>query len=134
MFSVYQELRKAGLRATFPRVRVLQVLIDSPERHMSAEDIFKAMLGSGSEVGLATIYRVLTQLENAGLLESHNFNNGHKVYELNRGDDHDHMVCIDSGRVIEFRSPKIEELQQEIAEKHGYEVAERSLVLYVKPK
>ena len=128
------ELKKAGLKVTHPRVRILQVLESSPNRHLSAEDVYKALLDAGEDVGLATVYRVLTQFENAGLVERHNFDGGHSVFELDRGDHHDHMVCIETGTVIEFHNEEIESLQRQIADEHGYEIAEHSLVLYVRPK
>lgn len=128
------ELRKAGLKVTLPRVKILQILEASSARHMSAEDVFKALLDAGEDVGLATVYRVLTQFEDAGLVESHNFDGGHKVFELDNGDHHDHMVCVDSGQVIEFHNQEIERLQEQIAEQHGYEITGHSLVLYVKKK
>ena len=128
-----QELRKVGLKVTLPRVKILQILENSRDRHMSAEDVFKALLEAGEEVGIATVYRVLTQFEDAGLVESHNFDGGHKVFELDSGDHHDHMVCVDSGKVIEFHNEEIERLQDEIARQHGYEITGHNLVLYVKP-
>ncbi|WP_018274636.1 ferric iron uptake transcriptional regulator [Teredinibacter turnerae] len=128
-----QELRKAGLKVTLPRVKILQILENSPERHLSAEDVYKMLMEAGEDVGLATVYRVLTQFEGAGLVERHNFDGGHSVFELDRGDHHDHMVCVESGRVIEFHNEKIEQLQKEIAEDHGYDITGHSLVLYVKP-
>ena len=129
-----QELRKAGLKVTHPRMRILELLDQARPRHMTAEDIYRALLGHGDEIGLATVYRVLTQFEAAGLVLKHNFEGGHAVYELDRGDHHDHMVDIDTGKVIEFQSPEIEELQRQVAAKHGYEIEEHSLVLYVRPK
>ncbi len=129
-----QELRKAGLKVTLPRVKILQILESSEQRHMSAEDVFKALLESGEDVGLATVYRVLTQFESAGLVERHNFDGGHSVFELDRGDHHDHMVCVDTGDVIEFHSEEIEALQEKVANDNGYELTGHSLVLYVKPK
>lgn len=129
-----QELRKAGLKVTLPRVKILQILENSPERHLSAEDVYKMLMEAGEDVGLATVYRVLTQFEGAGLVERHNFDGGHSVFELDRGDHHDHMVCVESGRVIEFHNERIEQLQKEIAADHGYEITGHSLVLYVKPK
>ncbi len=128
-----QELKKAGLKVTHPRVKILQILENSSDRHMSAEDVFKALLDAGEEVGIATVYRVLTQFEDAGLVESHNFDGGHKVFELDSGDHHDHMVCVESGKVIEFHNEEIERLQEEIARQHGYEITGHSLVLYVRP-
>ncbi|MBU2984765.1 ferric iron uptake transcriptional regulator [Saccharophagus degradans] len=129
-----QELRKAGLKVTLPRVKILQILENSQDRHLSAEDVYKALLEAGEDVGLATVYRVLTQFESAGLVERHNFDGGHSVFELDRGDHHDHMVCVESGKVIEFHNERIEQLQEEIAAEHGYEISGHSLVLYVKPK
>jgi len=129
-----QELKKVGLKVTLPRVKILQILESSDNRHMSAEDVYKALLEAGEDVGLATVYRVLTQFETAGLVERHNFDGGHSVFELDRGDHHDHMVCIETGKVIEFHNDQIEDLQQRIAEDHGYEITGHSLVLYVKPK
>lgn len=134
MTNENQELRKVGLKVTLPRVKILQILENSTDRHMSAEDVFKALLDAGEDVGLATVYRVLTQFEDAGLVESHNFDGGHKVFELDNGDHHDHMVCVESGKVIEFHNPEIERLQEQIAESHGYEITGHSLVLYVKPR
>jgi len=129
-----QELRKAGLKVTLPRVKILQMLESSDNHHMSAEDVYKSLMEAGDDVGLATVYRVLTQFESAGLVERHNFDGGHSVFEIARGDHHDHMVCMDSAEVIEFHNEEIEKLQQQIAEEHGYELVDHSLVLYVKPK
>lgn len=129
-----QELRKVGLKVTLPRVKILQILESSDNRHMSAEDVYKALLDAGEDVGLATVYRVLTQFETAGLVERHNFDGGHSVFELDRGDHHDHMVCIETGKVIEFHNEEIEALQTRIAEEAGYDITGHSLVLYVKPK
>ncbi|MBC6904225.1 ferric iron uptake transcriptional regulator [Saccharophagus sp. K07] len=128
-----QELRKAGLKVTLPRVKILQFLENSKERHLSAEDVYKALLDSGEDVGLATVYRVLTQFEQAGLVERHNFDGGHSVFELDSGQHHDHLVCAETGKVIEFHSEKIEQLQLEIAAELGYELTGHSLVLYGKP-
>ena len=128
-----QELRKAGLKVTLPRVKILQILEGSQGRHMSAEDVYKALLEAEEDVGLATVYRVLTQFEGAGLVVRHNFDSGHSVFELERGDHHDHMVCMESGEIVEFIDPEIEKLQHEIAAKHGYEIVDHNLVLYVKP-
>ena len=128
------DLKKAGLKATLPRIRILEILEDTEEPHMSAEDVYKTLLDAGEEVGLATVYRVLTQFESAGLVIRHNFDSGHSVFELDRGDHHDHMVCVDTGKVVEFHNEDIERLQKEIASKHGYELVDHSLVLYVKEK
>lgn len=129
-----QELRKAGLKITLPRLKILEILENANNRHLSAEDIYKDLLDSGEEIGLATVYRVLTQFEGAGLVTRHNFEGGHSVFELDDGEHHDHMVCVDSGDVIEFTSDEIERLQHEIADKHGFELIDHSLVLYVKSK
>ena len=129
-----KELRDAGLKVTLPRLRILEILEGVETRHLSAEDIYKELLNSGEDIGLATVYRVLTQFENAGLVMRHNFESGHSVFELDEGKHHDHMVCIQSGDVIEFVSEDIERLQREVAEKHGYELIDHSLVLYVKRK
>lgn len=107
---------------------------DAPDKHMSAEDVYKSLLGAGEEVGLATVYRVLTQFETAGLVIRHNFDSGHSVFEIDQGNHHDHMVCLKTGKVIEFHNDEIEKLQQKIAEEHGFELEDHSLVLYVLPK
>ena len=129
-----QDLRSAGLKVTLPRVKILQILEDSDEhdRHMSAEDVYQALRDAGEDVGLATVYRVLTQFEGAGLVTRHNFEGGQAVFELDHGDHHDHMVCEDTGQVIEFNDPVIEERQRKIAEEHGYELVGHSLVLKVR--
>jgi len=132
--SEAQDLKEAGLKATGPRMRILELLEHSHLKHMSAEDVYKALLDAGEDAGLATVYRVLTQFEAAGLVVRHNFDSGHSVYELNRGGHHDHMVCIKTGRVIEFENEEIEALQQRIANEHGYVLEDHSLVLYVRPK
>ena len=130
-----QDLRKVGLKVTHPRMRILELLEQkSAQHHLSAEDIYRQLLEHGDEIGLATIYRVLTQFEAAGLVLKHNFEGGQAVYELDRGGHHDHMVDVDTGKIIEFESSEIEKLQREIAAKHGYELEEHSLVLYVRKK
>ena len=131
-----QELRKAGLKVTLPRVKILQILESSEtgQRHMSAEDVYRALLAAGEDVGLATVYRVLTQFETAELVTRHNFETGHSVFELAKGEHHDHMVCIESGDVIEFSDPVIEERQRQIADEHGYQLVDHALVLYVRKK
>ena len=128
------DLKKAGLKATLPRIRILQILEESEGKHLSAEDVYKILLDHGEEVGLATVYRVLTQFEAAGLVIRHNFDSGHSVFELDSGTHHDHMVHLDTGEIIEFQNEEIEELQRKIARKHGFDLIEHSLVLYVKPK
>lgn len=117
-----------------PRLRILGILEASEFKHMSAEDVYKAILAAGEDVGLATIYRVLTQFEAAGLVKRHNFDSGHSVFELDRGGHHDHMVCLKTNKVIEFNNEEIEQLQKKIAEDHGYDLQDHSLVLYVTPK
>ena len=129
-----QDLRAAGLKVTSPRLKILEVLETNPERHLSAEGVYKALLESGEEFGLATVYRVLTQFESAGLVARHNFEGGTAVFELTDRTHHDHMVCLKTGDVIEFVDDRIEEIQKEIAEKHGYVIEDHSLVLYVRPK
>ena len=129
-----QELRKAGLKVTLPRVKILEILEHSKQRHLSAEDIYKELLHTGEDIGLATVYRVLTQFESAGLVKRHNFEGGHSVFEMDEGEHHDHMVCIETGDVIEFINDEIERLQKEIAKQHGFELVDHSLVLYVKPR
>lgn len=129
-----QDLRKVGLKVTHPRMRILEILETAGARHMTAEDIYRQLLGHEEDIGLATVYRVLTQFEAAGLVLKHNFEGGQAVFELDRGKHHDHMVDLDTGRVIEFTSEEIERLQREIADKHGYTIEEHSLVLYVRQK
>ncbi|MCY4278433.1 MAG: ferric iron uptake transcriptional regulator [Gammaproteobacteria bacterium] len=129
-----KELQKAGLKITLPRLRVLEIFEDSDERHLSAEDVYRKVLDSDASIGLATIYRVLTQFESAGILDRHNFDDGHAVYELASIDHHDHMVDVDSGEVIEFVNHDIEALQREIAEQHGYDLVDHALVLYVRKR
>ncbi|MFK8068723.1 MAG: ferric iron uptake transcriptional regulator [Gammaproteobacteria bacterium] len=129
-----QDIKKAGLKVTLPRIRILQILENSEQRHMSAEDVYKALIEADEDVGLATIYRVLTQFEAAGLVVRHNFEEGHSVFELAEGEHHDHMICLETGKIIEFHDEAIEERQREIADVNGYELREHSLVLYVKPK
>jgi len=128
------ELRKAGLKVTLPRVKIMQILESAEPRHMSAEDVYKSLMDAGDDVGLATVYRVLTQFENAGLVIRHNFDGGHAVFELDDGEHHDHIVCVDSGEVFEFYDEKIEQRQKEIVEAKGYELVDHSLVLYVRKK
>lgn len=126
------ELKKAGLKATLPRLRILEILEKGGDRHMSAEDVYRALLEAGEDVGLATIYRVLTQFESAGIVERHNFDGTHAVFEIARGPHHDHMVCLDTGDVIEFFDEEIERRQRAIVAAHGYELHDHSLVLYVR--
>ena len=126
------ELKKAGLKVTLPRLRILE-LLEEDKAHLSAEDIYRKLIDAGEEVGLATVYRVLTQFEQAGICIRHNFEEGHAVYELTPSDHHDHMVCLDTGDVIEFTDDVIEERQKILATEHGYEIIDHSMVLYVKP-
>ncbi len=131
-----QELRKAGLKVTLPRVKILQLLeqAETDNQHLSAEDVYRALMESGEDVGLATVYRVLTQFETAGLVVRHNFETGHSVFELAKGEHHDHMVCMETGEVIEFCDEVIERRQRELVAERGFELLDHSLVLYVRPK
>lgn len=129
-----RNLRQAGLKVTHPRLRILELLEHAKPRHMTAEDIYRQLLASGEEIGLATIYRVLMQFESAGLVLKHNFEGGTAVYELDRGEHHDHMVDVETGKVVEFHSDEIEALQNRIAEAHGYDIVDHALVLYVRKK
>ncbi len=128
------KLRNAGLKATAARIRVLQLLEQSTVQHLSAEDIYKRLLETGAEIGLATVYRVLSQFEEAGLVTRHNFEEGRSVFERASGDHHDHMVDLESGKVIEFVDDEIERLQKAIADKHGYEIVSHNLVMFVRPR
>lgn len=124
------DLKSAGLKATLPRLKVLSLFENSKERHLSAEDIYKVMLNTGEDVGLATVYRVLTQFEQAGLLIRHHFEGGKAVFELNTGGHHDHIVCVKCGRVEEFYDAEIEKRQETAAAKHGFKVQDHSLTIY----
>ncbi len=128
-----QELRKAGLKVTLPRLKILEILENDGMRHLSAEDIYRELLDLGEDIGLATVYRVLTQFEAAGLVKRHNFEGGHSVFELDDGGHHDHMVCIESGDVVEFMNEDIERLQHDIAKAHNFELVGHNMVLYVRP-
>jgi Fur family ferric uptake transcriptional regulator len=125
-----QELRKAGLKITLPRVKILELLENSPIHHMSAEDVYKALLEQGEDVGLATVYRVLTQFETAGIVERHHFEGGHSVFELKDSDHHDHIVCVVCGKVVEFKDDIIEERQLAKAHELGFRLTGHSLQLY----
>lgn len=127
-----RELKNAGLKVTHPRLKVLEILTRAEPHHLSAEDVYKQLIGADASVGLATVYRVLTQFEAAGIVERHNFDDGHAVYEVSRNVHHDHMVDVDTGRVLEFVNDRIETLQREIAAEHGYELVDHELVLYVR--
>ena len=124
------DLRQAGLKTTVPRLKVLNILESNRDRHLSAEDVYKILLADDETIGLATVYRVLTQFESAGLVLRHNFEGERAVFELNDQDHHDHMVCIDCGRVIEFYDKTIERQQKLIASKHGFEIKDHALYLY----
>ncbi|HFD92162.1 MAG TPA: ferric iron uptake transcriptional regulator [Gammaproteobacteria bacterium] len=124
------DLKKAGLKITLPRLKILQILESRKMRHMSAEDVYKALLESGEDVGLATVYRVLTQFEAAGLVSRHHFEEGHSVYELNQGEHHDHILCVKCGKVDEFMDEVIEERQRRIAEEAGYQITDHCLYIY----
>ncbi len=130
MATENQELRKAGLKVTLPRVKILQILESSENKHMSAEDVYKALIEADEDVGLATVYRVLTQFETAGLVMRHHFEGGHSVFEMTPVDHHDHIGCNKCGRVEEFFDELIEEQQEKIAEKYGFKITDHSLYLY----
>ena len=125
-----KDLRKAGLKVTGPRLKILEILEGSPTRHMSAEGIYKRLIESNEDIGLATVYRVLTQFQAAGLVSRHHFEDGMAVFELNQGTHHDHIVCLDCGRVEEFIDESIEERQEEIAKRLGYELRDHAMTLY----
>ena len=124
------ELKASGLKATFPRLKILEIFQNSQIRHLAAEDIYRILLAENMEVGLATVYRVLTQFEQAGLLKRNYFETGKAIFELNEGEHHDHLVCIDCGWVEEFHDKEIEKRQQMIAEERGYKIVDHSLALY----
>jgi Fur family ferric uptake transcriptional regulator len=125
-----KDLRKAGLKVTLPRLKILELLENSPTRHLSAEEIYKKLLELSEDIGLATVYRVLTQFEGAGLVTRHHFENGMAVFEINRGTHHDHIVCMDCGAVEEFVDAEIESRQNAIAQRLGFRIEEHSMVLY----
>ncbi len=125
-----EELKSSGLKATLPRLKILEVFQKSSQRHMTAEDVFKVLLADGSDVGLATVYRVLMQFEQAGLLSRHHFEAGKAVFELNEGKHHDHLVCLDCGWVEEFVDAEIEKRQHSIAVARGFELQDHALSLY----
>ena len=124
------ELRKAGLKVTLPRMKILDILEHTSSRHQSAEDVYKALLDTGEDIGLATVYRVLTQFEAAGLVTRHHFEGGHSVFELNEGSHHDHIVCVKCGQVDEFIDETIEKRQKAIAADLGYELTDHCLYMY----
>ena len=125
-----QDLRKAGLKATLPRITILTLFENSEQRHLSADDVYRELLNGGEDIGLATVYRVLTQFESAGLLMRHHFESGKAVFELNSGSHHDHLVCMQCGRVEEFYEPEIERLQDQVAEQRQFKIRDHSLYLY----
>lgn len=128
-----EELKSSGLKATLPRIKILDVFRHHPERrHMTAEDVYKALLTEGADIGLATVYRVLTQFEQAGLLSRSNFESGRAVYELNEGQHHDHLVCLDCARVEEFFDAQIEQRQRVVAAERGFAIQEHALALYAR--
>ncbi|MBQ1761621.1 MAG: ferric iron uptake transcriptional regulator [Aquincola sp.] len=131
------ELKSSGLKATLPRIKILEVFQRADQRHMTAEDVFKALLAEGADIGLATVYRVLMQFEQAGLLSRSHFESGKSVFELNEGQHHDHLVCLTCGRVEEFFDAEIEKRQRSVAQSRGFELHDHSLALYaacVKPQ
>ena len=128
--TTLQDLKTTGLKATAPRLKILNLFEHSEVRHLSAEDVYRLLLNEGLDVGLATVYRVLTQFEQAGLLTRHHFESGKAVFELNHGHHHDHLVCINCGRVEEFLDPEIEKRQTQIAAERGFTIREHALYLY----
>ena len=128
------DLRKVGLKVTQPRKRILELLEEAGSRHLTADDIYRVLMQAGEDLGLATVYRVLNQFEAAGLVVKHNFEGGQAYYELDSGEHHDHMVCVETGKVTEFVNQEIEKLQAKIVAEHGYEIVDHSMVLYVRPK
>ena len=128
------DLRRVGLKVTQPRKRILDLLEARANKHVTADDIYRILIKAGEDIGLATVYRVLNQFEAAGLVVKLNFEGGHAFYELDSGSHHDHMVCIETGKVIEFTNQEIERLQIEVAAEHGYDIEDHSLVLYVRPR
>jgi Fur family transcriptional regulator, ferric uptake regulator len=130
MPSNSQNLKNIGLKATYPRLKILDLFQTANQRHLTAEDVYRLLMGEGMDIGLATVYRVLTQFEHAGLLERHYFESGKAVFELNKGQHHDHLVCLQCGRVEEFYDPAIEQRQNAVAAERGFAVKEHALYLY----
>ena len=124
------DLRKAGLKVTLPRMKILEILETNETRHMSAEDVYKVLLDAQEDIGLATVYRVLTQFEAAGLVTRHHFEGGHSVFELNEGHHHDHIVCVQCGSVVEFLDQTIERCQEQVANREGFQIRDHSLIIY----
>ncbi|WP_201534810.1 ferric iron uptake transcriptional regulator [Psychrobacter ciconiae] len=125
-----QDLRKAGLKVTLPRIKILELLERAENHHMSAEEVYKTLIEQGEDVGLATVYRVLTQFEQVGIVQRHNFENNLSVFELNTGEHHDHLVCDACGKIVEFHNEIIEKEQEKAAKEHGFKLTGHSLVLY----
>lgn len=125
-----QDLRRAGLKVTLPRLKILELLESANHHHMSAEDVYKALIEQGEDVGLATVYRVLTQFEQAGIVERHNFENNLSVFEIAQDEHHDHLVCDQCGKIIEFHNEEIEKLQEKVAKDLGFTLSGHSLVMY----
>ncbi len=125
-----KDLKNAGLKVTLPRMKILDLLATNNERHLKAEDIYKMLLDAGEDIALATVYRVLTQFETAGLVTRHHFEGGHAIFEINDGEHHDHLVDIKTGRVVEFYDEIIEKRQKEIAKEHGFNITEHTMILY----
>lgn len=130
MNTTNQDLRRAGLKVTLPRLKILELLESADRHHMSAEDVYKALIEQGEDVGLATVYRVLTQFEQAGIVERHNFENNLSVFELAKDEHHDHLVCDQCGKIIEFHNEEIEKLQEKVAKELGFTLSGHSLVMY----
>ncbi len=128
--STTQDLKKAGLKVTLPRLSILEILEHAEQHHLSAEDVYKVLLSKGSDIGLATVYRVLTQFEAAGLVTRHHFDGGQAIFELDTGDNHDHIVCVKTGKVSEFKDERIEQRLLEIAEELGYSLTDHKIILY----
>ena len=128
------DLRKAGLKVTLPRLKILEIMASADPHHLSAEDVFKVLVEADESISIATVYRVLTQFEAAGIVERHNFDDGRAVFEMSTDEHHDHMVDVDTGRVVEFMDERIERIQKDIAEKHGFDLVDHALVLYVKKR
>jgi Fur family ferric uptake transcriptional regulator len=124
------DLKSVGLKATLPRLKILDIFRRSNVRHLSAEDVYRALIGEEIDIGLATVYRVLTQFEQAGILSRSQFDGGKAIFELNDGDHHDHMVCTHCGKVVEFTNPEIEALQHKVADDHGFKIESHAMVLY----
>ena len=125
-----KDLRKVGLKVTLPRVKILEILEERHEEHLSAEDVYRALMDSGEDIGLATVYRVLTQFEAAGIVDRHNFEGNQAVFEINQGDHHDHMVCVECGAIEEFYDDVIERQQASVAASHNFELTDHALILY----